>query len=56
MVNGRYDGDMLAETSVEPLFNRAREPKQIIWMDTGHQMPTADARGEIIAWLRSAMP
>lgn len=56
MVNGRFDGDMLRETSVAPLFALAREPKRIIWMDTGHQRPTADAQAEIIAWLRTAMP
>lgn len=55
MVNGRYDGDMLPETAVQPLFELAREPRRIIWLDAGHQarIPT-ETQAEIIAWLRSA--
>lgn len=56
MVNGQFDGDMLRETSVAPLFDLARDPRRIIWMETGHQRPTPDAQAEILAWLRTAMP
>jgi dienelactone hydrolase len=56
MVNGRFDGDMLRETSVAPLYDLAGEPKRIIWMDTGHQRPPSEVQAEIIEWLRTAMP
>lgn len=54
MINGRFDGDMLPDTSVEPLFALAQEPKRIIWTDTGHQLPPPDAQAAMIAWLRDA--
>ena len=36
MLNGTFDTDMIRETSVEPLFKLARQPKQMLWSNGGH--------------------
>lgn len=39
MVNGRDDPQMPRE-AVQALYNAAREPKTLIWLETGHLLPT----------------
>ena len=39
MLNGKFDADMLPETSIKPLYGLARSPKQILWSDCGHSSP-----------------
>jgi hypothetical protein len=39
MVNGRDDPQMPRE-AVHALYNAAREPKTLIWLETGHLLPT----------------
>ncbi|NIP80728.1 MAG: hypothetical protein GWM90_16525, partial [Gemmatimonadetes bacterium] len=56
MVNGRADRRIPAAASVEPLFALAREPKRILWLDTGHQVPGREAWPAILAWLGDALP
>ncbi|TFH02067.1 MAG: hypothetical protein E4H13_03180 [Calditrichales bacterium] len=51
MVNGIYDNDYKKETSVEPLFTLAKEPKKIIWTEGGHMFATAEDQANIIKWL-----
>jgi acetyl esterase/lipase len=52
MINGTQDTDMLRETAVDPLYRRAKPPKQILWANTGHQLPTEEHRAVMLRWLR----
>ena len=51
MVNGVYDNDYNKDTSIEPLFKLAKEPKKIIWTEGGHMFSTEEDRADIIKWL-----
>ena len=55
MINGTQDSDMIRDRSVEPLFNVAKQPKQIIWTDGGHMFMTEEHRAAMIQWLREKM-
>lgn len=52
MINGNFDTDHVKETQVAPLYALAREPKRMIWMDTGHQMPPPEHFQTLVQWLR----
>ena len=52
MINGTRDTDMIKETAVLPLYRLAKPPKQILWADTGHQLPTEEHRAVLLKWLR----
>ena len=55
MVNGNADPDYIRATSVEPLARLAREPKQIIWLETGHLLPQGEIRTTIATWLHQRL-
>ena len=55
MINGTRDTDMIKETSVEPLERLARQPKLIVWAETGHQMPTEEHRSALLRWLHDSL-
>ncbi len=38
MVNG-IDDPQMPRAAVEALYDAAREPKELIWLQTGHLMP-----------------
>jgi dienelactone hydrolase len=52
MVNALYDKDMIKETSVEPLYRLAKMPKQILWSEGGHAMPSEQNQAQMLQWLR----
>lgn len=52
MVNGTHDTDMIKETSVEPLQRLARQPKLMLWAESGHQLPTEEHRSALLRWLQ----
>jgi len=52
MINGTRDTDMIKETSVEPLQRLAKQPKQILWAETGHQGPSEEQRSSLLRWLQ----
>ena len=52
MLNGKYDTDMIPDTSVEPLYGLARPPKQILWSDAGHTFPSEENQAAMLNWLR----
>lgn len=52
MINGTRDTDMIRETSVEPLQRLAKQPKQILWSETGHQGPSEEQRSVLLRWLQ----
>jgi dienelactone hydrolase len=55
MINGTRDTDMIKETSVEPLQRLAKQPKLILWAETGHQMPTEEHRSALLRWLQESL-
>jgi dienelactone hydrolase len=52
MLNGLYDRDHVKETSVDPLFHLAREPKLILWSKGGHAPPSEENQAAMYRWLR----
>lgn len=55
IVNGSADPDYIRATSVEPLERLAREPKQMIWLETGHLLPQGEIRTTIARWLQERL-
>ena len=56
MINGTHDTDMIKETSVEPLQRLARQPKLILWAETGHQSSlTEEHRSALLHWLQESL-
>jgi dienelactone hydrolase len=53
MVNGDRDTDYDRETQVQPLFNLARPPKQILWLKGGHVFYTDSDLSAMIDWLQT---
>ncbi len=51
MMNGSQDEDYNRETSVLPLYQIARNPKQQVWLDTGHVVPPAEQLPQLTRWL-----
>lgn len=52
MLNGTLDADMIKETSVEPIYQLAKRPKQILWSDGGHAAPSEQNQALMLQWLR----
>jgi dienelactone hydrolase len=56
MINGTHDTDMIKETSVEPLQRLARQPKTILWEESGHQaILTEEHRSFLLRWLHESL-
>lgn len=55
MINGTHDTDMIKETSVEPLQRLTKQPKLILWAETGHSMPTEEHRSALLRWLQESL-
>jgi dienelactone hydrolase len=56
MINGTHDTDMIKETSVEPLQRLAKQPKLILWAETGHQSTlTEEHRSALLRWLQESL-
>jgi len=52
MINGIRDADFVKETSILPLYNLAKIPKRIIWLEGGHGAWTEEADSELLRWLQ----
>lgn len=52
MINGTHDADFDKDTSVLPIFELAREPKNIRWEDRGHGGIGDDGWAFLLDWLR----
>jgi uncharacterized protein len=50
LVNGVRDEDYARATSAEPLHRLARDPKQVLWFESGHSLPD-EAYSQIALWL-----
>jgi dienelactone hydrolase len=55
MINGTHDTVMIKETSVEPLQRLAKQPKLILWAETGHQGLTEEHRSALLRWLQESL-
>ena len=55
LLNGDFDSDYVKNVSVEPLHRLAKNPKKIVWVQTGHQAPSPEAFADITNWLRANM-
>jgi fermentation-respiration switch protein FrsA (DUF1100 family) len=55
MLNGLFDTDMIKETSVEPLYALAKQPKQILWSEGGHGAASEANQGAMLRWLRESL-
>lgn len=51
MINGENDADMIRDASVLPLQRLAREPRELVWLPTGHSMPREELP-RIVSWLQ----
>lgn len=38
MINGSYD-EMIPRMNVETVYDKAREPQKLIWLESGHVHP-----------------
>lgn len=56
MVNGTQDNLFLRESSVLPLQRLAREPKTVVWQETGHMGLFREDLPRIVGWLREQVP
>jgi dienelactone hydrolase len=56
LLNGTQDADYDRETQVEPLHRIARNPKKIVWVETGHVFPPEETRPMLAKWLADVMP
>ena len=54
MINGTRDTIMIKEPSVEPLQRLAKEPRTILWSETGHQALTEEHRSSLLRWLQES--
>jgi len=52
MINGTRDTDFVKDTSVLPLYNVAKSPKKIFWIEGGHAAMPEEARLELLQWLQ----
>jgi dienelactone hydrolase len=55
MLNGTNDADFVKETSVDPMFRLAKEPKQVLWTDGGHGRASEENRAAMHAWLQERL-
>lgn len=51
LLNGTQDADYFRDTQVEPLHRLARNPKKIVWVETGHVFPPEETRPQLARWL-----
>lgn len=54
-INGNLDTDLVKDKEVMPLLRLAKPPKQSLWADTGHQLPTEEHRAAMVQWLRETL-
>jgi dienelactone hydrolase len=55
MVNGTQDTDFFREVSVLPLQKLARNPRELIWVETGHTVPPMSVMPQVSGWLQRAV-
>lgn len=56
LLNGTQDADYHREDQVEPLHRLARNPKRVMWLETGHIYPPEATRPVTARWLAESIP
>jgi dipeptidyl aminopeptidase/acylaminoacyl peptidase len=51
LVNGTEDRDFVKEVSVDPMHALAREPVDVIWVETGHTLPPEETLSQVVRWM-----
>jgi dienelactone hydrolase len=51
LLNGTQDADYFRADQVEPLHRIAKNPKRIMWVETGHVFPPEETRPVLARWL-----
>ena len=51
LLNGTQDADYFRDDQVEPLHRLAKNPKKIVWVETGHVFPPEETRPVLARWL-----
>jgi dienelactone hydrolase len=55
-INGLHDMDHVKDASVAPLLKLAKQPREVIWTDTGHQSAlNDDLRARMLQWLQKTV-
>jgi dienelactone hydrolase len=54
MINGENDADMFRQESVLPLQRLAKEPKDFVWLPSGHSMPREEFP-RMATWLQAKL-
>ena len=55
MLNGRAD-PLISAAAAQRLYDTAKDPKRIIWYDTGHTVPVDEAVKELTSFLEEHVP
>jgi len=55
MLNGTNDADHIKETSVDPMYRLAKEPKQMLWTDGGHGRASEENLAAMYEWLQEKL-
>lgn len=55
LLNGTQDADYFRADQVEPLHRLAKNPKTILWVETGHVFPPEETRPVLAKWLNDAV-
>lgn len=54
MINGKADDYMPAQAS-KLLHETAKEPKMVLWMESGHALPTQEVLAVLMQWLKEML-
>lgn len=55
MLNGKQD-PIITPAAAQRLYDAAKDPKKIVWYDTGHTLPLTEAVQEVTAFLGEHVP
>jgi len=55
MLNGKQD-PLIVPAAAQRLYDAAKDPKKIVWYDTGHTLPPDEAIAEVSAFLSEHVP
>jgi dienelactone hydrolase len=55
MLNGRQD-PLIIPAAAQALYDAAKDPKKIVWYDTGHTLPLEEAATELRAFIGEHVP
>lgn len=51
LLNGTQDADYTRDDQIEPLHRLAKNPRKIVWVETGHVFPPEETRPQLAKWL-----